>query len=249
MKIKINFILMIVFCLLTSNGIGQTFSFIPAHTHLVGQPETDIAFEIPIVNLSHENISICIVRRGNMLPGEWSSSFCFDESCFPPFIDSIATTPEFQSSPIAPGGSVDFSLHIFPDTTVGMGQVQIVAKNMKTLSDSIVINLTASNELTGINDDASEVKQFSVYQNYPNPFNPETVINFYLDNDADITVAIFDALGKSVQSVLEERRNSGMHSVNFNGASLASGVYFYRITAKYSDNNIKSYTKKMILEK
>lgn len=249
MKIKISFILIIVFWLFTSNGISQTFSFVPTHTHLVGQPETDIAFEIPIVNLANENISVCVVRRGNMLPGEWSSSFCFDESCFPPFIDSIATTPDFQSSPIAPGESVDFSIHVFPDTTVGMGHVQIVAKNMKNLSDSILVDLTASNELTSINDDASEVKLFGVYQNYPNPFNPETVINFYLDNDADITLAIFDALGNSVQSVLEERCNAGMHSVNFNGTSLASGVYFYRITAKYSDNNIKSYTKKMILEK
>ncbi|MHC1738785.1 MAG: T9SS type A sorting domain-containing protein [Ignavibacteriaceae bacterium] len=249
MKIKIDFILIIVFCLFTSNGISQTFSFVPAHTHLVGQPETDIAFEIPIVNLSHENISVCVVRRGNILPGEWSSSFCFDESCFPPFIDSIATTPDFQSSPIAPGTSVDFSIHVFSDTTAGMGYIQIVAKNMKNLSDSILINLTASNELTSTKDDETAAKQFGVYQNYPNPFNPETVINFYLDNEADITLAIFDVLGNRVQSVMKERRNAGMHSVNFNGSTLASGAYFYRITAKYSDDNIKSYTKKMILEK
>lgn len=249
MKIKIYLYLLILVGISAPEGISQTFSFTPAHTHLYGLPETDIAFEIPIVNLANENITVCIVRRINILPGEWSSSFCFDESCFPPFIDSVATTPDFQSSPIAPGMSVDFSLHVFPDTTLGSGHIQLVAKNMKNLNDSIMIDLTATNQLTGIEDEAGELNQFSVYQNYPNPFNPETVINFYLDGTASISLTIFDALGKEVLDNRNETLGAGMHSLNFKANGLASGVYFYRITAKYSNDNIKSFTKKMILEK
>lgn len=243
--LKISLVISIVYL---TPVFGQSFSFIPAHTHLTGAPETDIAFEIPLINLAQENITICIVRRMNALPGEWTSSFCFDESCFPPFLDSIATTSDFQSSPIAPGATVDFSLHVFPDTTRGLGQIKLVAKNMKNLADSIVVDLTASNELTGIKD-IDVANDFKLFQNYPNPFNPSTVINFFIDTEALISLDVFDVLGNHVGNLFSERKNAGMHSITFQTGNLVSGIYFYRITANYDNNNPKSFTKKMILEK
>jgi len=238
-----------MFELLTVQGTGQTFSFVPAHTHLTGQPESDIAFEIPIVNLSNENLSVCVLRRVNNLPGEWSSSFCFDVSCFPPFIDSVATTPDFQSTPITPGTSANFSIHVFPDTTIGIGQIQIVAKNLKNLNDSITVDLTASNDLSSSEGETTELNKFNLYQNYPNPFNPSTIIAFYLDREADINITLYDALGNKISTLMEETCGAGINSIDLNADGFASGIYFYRVTAKYGENNIKSYTKKMILEK
>jgi hypothetical protein len=70
---------------------------------------------------------------------------------------------------------------------------------------------------------------FSLSQNYPNPFNPSTKINFDLPVDGNVSLKIFDMSGKEVMTLVNEVRTAGYYSVNFNGASLSSGIYFYTI--------------------
>ncbi|HET6272204.1 MAG TPA: T9SS type A sorting domain-containing protein, partial [Bacteroidota bacterium] len=71
---------------------------------------------------------------------------------------------------------------------------------------------------------------FTLMQNYPNPFNPETVIPFTVSERSLITIKVFDLLGQEVQTLLNETLSSGAYTVRFNGAGIASGVYFYRLT-------------------
>ena len=68
-------------------------------------------------------------------------------------------------------------------------------------------------------------------QNYPNPFNPETVIRFRLNETVPVRLEVFTITGQRVQTLVSDVREAGMHSVRFDGASLASGVYIYRLTA------------------
>jgi len=97
----------------------------------------------------------------------------------------------------------------------------------------------------GINTASNEIPEgFYLEQNYPNPFNPETIINYELGIKNFINLKIFDAAGKEVAVLVNENQNAGKYSVAFDGSNLASGLYFYELTA----GDFKE-TKRMILLK
>ena len=85
---------------------------------------------------------------------------------------------------------------------------------------------------------------YELSQNYPNPFNPSTNIRFSLPNSGNISLKVYDQLGKEVTSLAEGFRNSGTYEISFNAANLSSGIFFYKLVT----NDI-SLTKKMILVK
>lgn len=84
---------------------------------------------------------------------------------------------------------------------------------------------------------------FTLYQNYPNPFNPITIIKFDLPKAANITIKIFDVLGKELFNI-NEFKKAGSYDLKFNGQDLPSGLYFYTLES----NGFKE-TKKMVLLK
>ena len=86
--------------------------------------------------------------------------------------------------------------------------------------------------------------KFELSQNYPNPFNPSTTISYDLPVDGKVSIRLFDMSGKEVSVLVNEVKSAGYYSVNFNAASLSSGIYFYSIEA----NNFTA-TKKMMLVK
>lgn len=99
----------------------------------------------------------------------------------------------------------------------------------------------------GIAGNSSIAKGFELQQNYPNPFNPETIINFNISKSSNISLQIFDATGRSIADLINNKfYNSGNYSVTFNAGQygLTSGVYFYKLSS-----NSVSELKKMILVK
>ena len=74
-------------------------------------------------------------------------------------------------------------------------------------------------------------KVHRLYQNYPNPFNPETTIKFELPEDAIVSLKVYDILGKEVATLIDGFEEAGYHQASLNATNLASGLYFYRITA------------------
>jgi hypothetical protein len=93
-------------------------------------------------------------------------------------------------------------------------------------------------------DDSPVLHQFSLSQNYPNPFNPVTKIEFSISEKNMVNLSVFDLAGNEVATLVSEVRNPGNYSVTFSGKGLASGIYFYRLTA-----GDKAITKKMLLMK
>lgn len=81
-------------------------------------------------------------------------------------------------------------------------------------------------------------------QNFPNPFNPTTTIRFMLPKTSQVTLKLFDMLGRNVVTLVDKKLQVGEHKVVFNAQGLSSGVYFYRI---HTDGFVK--TKKLILTK
>ncbi|MEJ2616711.1 MAG: T9SS type A sorting domain-containing protein, partial [Ignavibacteriaceae bacterium] len=87
--------------------------------------------------------------------------------------------------------------------------------------------------ITGVSDEKNSTlpMTFSLSQNYPNPFNPTTTIKFGLPKAADVSLVVYDILGRKVTELVHGNLTAGYHTVNFNASNLASGVYFYRIQA------------------
>jgi len=86
--------------------------------------------------------------------------------------------------------------------------------------------------------------EFSLSQNYPNPFNPRTVISFQLPTVSDVMLKVYDATGKEIATLVNERLQPGTYETTFDGSGLNSGVYFYKLTTDGF-----SETKRMILLK
>ncbi|MBN4056920.1 T9SS type A sorting domain-containing protein [bacterium AH-315-J21] len=91
---------------------------------------------------------------------------------------------------------------------------------------------------TGVDDDERSTlpTEFRLEQNYPNPFNPTTKIPFALPKGSDVTLEVFNVLGQRVRTLFDGYRPPGEHVIEFdglndNGASIASGLYFYRLNA------------------
>jgi hypothetical protein len=94
---------------------------------------------------------------------------------------------------------------------------------MRPLSEMITTSVGSSS--------AELPMHFSLNQNYPNPFNPNTIIKFELPKASQVSLTVYDMLGRKVSVLVNEKREAGVHEVKFEGSNLASGVYFYRLSA------------------
>lgn len=105
--------------------------------------------------------------------------------------------------------------------------------------------------LVGITPNSNETaSKFSLFQNYPNPFNPITTITFEIPKRSDIVIRVFDAAGKQVSEILNSSNEPGKYTVDFNASKMASGVYFYELTAaSTSDGDVFRDVKKMVIVK
>ncbi|MFZ1291318.1 MAG: CotH kinase family protein [Melioribacteraceae bacterium] len=92
--------------------------------------------------------------------------------------------------------------------------------------------------------DAIVPSSYRLFQNYPNPFNPITTIKFDISKSSRVTLKVYDVLGKEVLKLIDEKKEAGSYTIQFDGNKLSSGIYFYQITA-----NEFTKTLKMILLK
>lgn len=77
----------------------------------------------------------------------------------------------------------------------------------------------------------NKIEQFELFQNYPNPFNPQTTIRFSVPKTEKIKLEIFNLIGQKVAVLVNEQLAPGIYTASFDGKQLASGMYFYRLTA------------------
>ncbi len=87
-------------------------------------------------------------------------------------------------------------------------------------------------------------KEFKLEQNYPNPFNPSTTIKFEVPVRTELSLTIFDIMGREILTLVHGVYEPGKYEVVFNAKNLSSGMYFYRLVSK---NFVK--TKKLLLLK
>ena len=85
--------------------------------------------------------------------------------------------------------------------------------------------------IDAVNEDTPGPTTFELCQNYPNPFNPSTTISYRLSAVSRVDITVYDLLGRKVKTLVDARQTPGEHSVTFDSRGLASGVYFYRLSA------------------
>lgn len=84
--------------------------------------------------------------------------------------------------------------------------------------------------ITGIQNNVSNVPlSFKLEQNYPNPFNPSTTIMYSIPNTKYLILKVYDALGKEVAVLVNEKKSPGSYQVEFDGNDFSSGIYFYSL--------------------
>ncbi|UCD18512.1 MAG: T9SS type A sorting domain-containing protein [Candidatus Zixiibacteriota bacterium] len=101
----------------------------------------------------------------------------------------------------------------------------------------LLFKAITGNYSTAVSDESGTLpRQFTLWQNYPNPFNPSTIIRYYLPRAADVSVEIYNILGRKTRTLVTARQKGGDYVVTWDGADsdgneVASGVYFCRVKA------------------
>jgi hypothetical protein len=114
---------------------------------------------------------------------------------------------------------------------VGEGFVGESKGQNTVLTSGFLSGTLTSGPADGVSDQPKMPKVFLLYQNYPNPFNPSTTIQYGLPHKSLVSLMVFNALGQLVSQLVSGEQEAGYHEVRFEGAPLASGVYFYRLQA------------------
>ena len=102
--------------------------------------------------------------------------------------------------------------------------------------------------VTNLEEDViSQPKSFNLVQNYPNPFNPSTTIEYYITKGDNVTLNIYDSVGRLIKTLVDEYNKPGEYKVtwdgrNNNGKIVASGAYFFQMITEGFQSS-----KKMIL--
>ena len=98
---------------------------------------------------------------------------------------------------------------------------------------------------TGVEGSSSSApREFALSQNYPNPFNPATTISFTVPMQSQVSLKVYDCLGKEVGTLVSEELSAGTHTRVWNASHMPSGVYYCRL-----QSGVQTETKKLILVK
>jgi len=96
--------------------------------------------------------------------------------------------------------------------------------------------------------DIDEIKELpssiELHQNYPNPFNPSTTISFYMPDEANVKLSVFNIVGQPIALLLQESRAKGEHTIEWDASDMPSGIYIYQL-----EIGTKIMTRKMTLVK
>ena len=113
----------------------------------------------------------------------------------------------------------------------------------------MVDNVRVLGDEVSSDDPGIPVLTTALHPNYPNPFNPETTISYSLERSGNVKIEVYNVKGQLVRTLINEAQNAGKHSAVWNGKddhnrSVASGIYYYKLTAGSFTS-----TKKMVLMK
>lgn len=115
--------------------------------------------------------------------------------------------------------------------SAGQSFVEVSSGSNRIVESGFLVHPVLRDVLVSVPQQGELPQTFNLQQNYPNPFNPSTTIQFEIANETNVSLKVFNMLGQEVATLVNERLNPGRYERSFDGKGLASGVYFYRLTA------------------
>jgi hypothetical protein len=178
----------------------------------------------------HDSSSVyiaCLVVSGTNLPAGQAGLFAGT------FSSGVFRSTDNGTSWIAVNEGLP---HVSPDDTahnVGIAGLVVSGTYLFATTDGRgIFRRPLSEMMTSTQSSSNQLPvAFTLIQNYPNPFNPSTTIKYELPQSAEVTLSVFDILGREVSMLVNERKNAGSYQVKFDGTGLSSGAYFYRLQA------------------
>jgi hypothetical protein len=219
----------------TTRSLGYAFSGIgDGRREYLGIRALDSAASFRSL-VNDGNIDLSRAAKWNWLSGGFASS-----TAGPADIHQAISSGPYT---IAPGATrkVSFAL-VVGDSSLANIQQNADAAKVKWRQLAVGIS----------NDGLSVPTRYGLTQNYPNPFNPSTTISFQLSALSIVNLKVFDLLGREVAVLVDETRQPGSYTVQWNASTMPSGIYFYRLQARPTGGGqIGEFreTKKMILVK
>jgi hypothetical protein len=123
------------------------------------------------------------------------------------------------TSPVLPSGD-----HVFKVRVTGTKNTS--STNSWVVPDRVDFRQSGT---TTVQRSSYPERDYFLRQNFPNPFNPTTVISYRLPVAAQVTLRIYDVLGKEIETLVNSHQNAGDYSVTLDAAHLSSGIYYYRL--------------------
>jgi hypothetical protein len=225
----------------------------------IGVNDVMSTFNRPVIGASVDGTAIFIAFE---TPSDWAAPNGSDTTTF---MDAYITASTDNGATWFQPQKFNFASPIRDWTAVSISKIndadaQNVYANITCLVDSVpasAINGTGISlakqyfvriqiPRTGITQIGTEIPtDFSLSQNYPNPFNPSTTIRFALPQTSNVTLKVYNMNGQEISTLISNTTvQAGTSEYRFDASNLASGIYFYKLTAgKFTD------TKKMILIK
>jgi hypothetical protein len=136
---------------------------------------------------------------------------------------------------------------------IGQDDNQEPAWSSLIVADSAGTSLHVKNSLLSKSESKTQgllPAEYALRANYPNPFNPSTTIKFDLPENSNVSLVVYDVLGRKVAELENGTKEAGYHSAVWSGDGLSSGVYFARFTATDANGNLRlSKVNKLLLAK
>jgi hypothetical protein len=221
----------------TQNGLLYRYNILTNDTHFVGATSIASLYSIAINPINGQLWGVAVNNKIFKINKTTAAS---NQVGVPGF--SITPSIAFNHLGKLYGTSglgVQVAALISYDTATGVA-TQIGSTGFPALN-----SIAISQQTVGIENISSEIPDsYSLHQNYPNPFNPVTNIKFEVPKSDFVNLSVFDALGREVAVLVNERLSPGIYSYKFNAMNFSSGVYYYRI--KSSDF---SAVKRMVVIK
>jgi concanavalin A-like lectin/glucanase superfamily protein/type IX secretion system substrate protein len=201
-----------------------------ANNILLRGPMTDILIPCPMpgtftFHFVYDSVNVLIYRNGAL----------------------ISTNPRAINMPTGTGFRVGGYNNTASSLSGKMDEFRIYRRALDTAEISATWNtdIGGCTGPVGIGNNNNQIPgSYELKQNFPNPFNPSTKIAYALPKSGNVSLVVFDLLGREVAVLVNGYKKAGSYDVDFNASALSSGVYFYRINAgEFKD------TKKMLLIK
>lgn len=215
--------------LLSSMAFSQYLSFTSDETLMPGQIGEVTTMHGEIHNLMDSTLIVTCEFDTTGYPADWYFSWCSGENCWPPFIFSVNDT-------IPGAGVLETTVYLTPNSTPP-DQATVVYSAFPVGAPSAIVELSFTVDLNLAVEGQNvslQPKSFNLNPAYPNPFNPGTTVSYTIGRQGIVQAAVYNLLGKQVQTLVSGLQTPGLHQIewngcDFNGVELPSGTYYIQV--------------------